>query len=59
MNQKYSVLCLFALSIVAVLAFKNYETWTSPFDASPEKAFSKKTGAKPDSGSPGNPKDPN
>lgn len=59
MTLKYSVLCLLALLIGVLLAFKNYETWTSPIRAVSEKAAPKKSGLKPESLPPqGNQKDP-
>ena len=48
MTLKYSVLCLLALLIGVLLAFKNYETWTSPIRAVSEKAAPKKSGLKPE-----------
>ncbi len=59
MTPRYGTLCFLALFIVVILAFKNYETWNSSLEVSPEKAVSKKTSPKPESGPPpGDKKDP-
>ena len=48
MTLKYGVFCLLGLFIAVLLALKNYETWTGPVSAVPEKAVPKKTGVKPE-----------
>ena len=59
MTLKYGVLCLLALLIGVLLAFKNYETWTAPIRAVSEKVAPKKSSVKPESPPPqGNQKDP-
>jgi hypothetical protein len=56
---KYGVLCLFALLIAILLAFKNYEIWMMPLDVPLEKAAPKKSSVKPEgSPPPGEQKDP-
>lgn len=46
--MRYGVLNLFALLIVLFLALENYEVWTHPIKASPEKETAGKSGAKID-----------
>ena len=59
MTLKYGVLCLFALLIAILLAFKNYEIWMMPLDVPLEKAAPKKSSVKPEgSQPPGEQKDP-
>ena len=48
MTLRHSLLCLLALLIIVFLAFKNYDTWTSPLEALPGKAPSKKLLPKPE-----------
>jgi hypothetical protein len=57
-NLRYSVLCFFAIIIAVLLVFKNYETWTSPLEPSPEKGVSKKADPKPGGQPLGDQKDP-
>jgi len=43
-SWRYAVLSLFALFIVVLLVFKNYEIWTLPIEVIPQKGVAKKSG---------------
>ena len=58
MSLRYGVLCLLALCMIVLLAFKNYGAWTAPPEVVTEKASPKKSSAKPEGPQPpGDPKD--
>jgi hypothetical protein len=58
LSLRYGVLCLLALCMIVLLAFKNYGAWTAPPEIVTEKASPKKSNAKPEGPpSPGDPKD--
>ncbi len=58
MSLRYAALCLLAIFVLIFLAFRNYETWTSPLDVSSERAAPKKVSPKPEAGpAPGEQKD--
>ena len=60
MTLKHGVLCLLALVTIVLLAFENYETWTSRVEPASQKAGPKKTSVKPEgSKSPADQKDSN
>lgn len=46
MSLRYAALSLVALSLIVLLSFKNYETWTRPIEITPERAPAKKQEAK-------------
>ncbi len=46
MSLRYGILSLLAIVMILFLIFKNYETWTLPMEAIPEKGAVKKSGAK-------------
>ncbi len=48
MTFRYTILCFFVLVVIGLLAFKNYETWTVPFNFGLDKSGTKRTGTKPD-----------
>jgi hypothetical protein len=48
LSLRYGVLCLLALCMIVLLAFKNYGAWTAPPEVAPEKASPKKSSAKPE-----------
>ena len=41
MTLKYGIFCLLGLFIAVLLALKNYEMWTGPVSAVPEKGAPK------------------
>jgi hypothetical protein len=43
---RYAVLSLVALFVISLLILKNYETWTRPIEAAPERSTAKKQEAK-------------
>lgn len=46
MSPRYAALSLVALSIIVLLIFKNYETWTRPIEITPERNTVRKQEAK-------------
>ena len=54
MSSKYGLLIFLAIVIIFVLAVKNYEIWTSPVEAIPEKVATKRTAKSETPSSPGN-----
>jgi len=48
MTLRHGVLCLLALVTIVLLAFENYETWTTPIEPVSQKTGPKKASVKPE-----------